>query len=270
MSRRARRRPTFDETVMASGTAPIATGFPDTRRFIQAEFFDRQTGRTINRVVIHITSGNQFSSTFYWFRSPRRPIRRISQNGAVIGKIFAPHWLRRANSLEAGHEAGIVIRFAPKGSRLHNAIFDPAIHTLGAEEREQVPVSAHYVVDRDGMVYQFVEENNVAYHAGLANRDSIGIEHVCSPDDDPTEVQYQASARLVNYLCTKYNIPKERSHIVGHQEADMGTDHNCPGPRWNWPNYMALVNRTAPSFLSESFDNALDGLPAFMRWVPRR
>lgn len=240
-----RPRPSFDTLVMAAGTAPPSDGFPETRRFIQAESFGRQTNRPIQRVVIHITSGNRFSSTFYWFRSPHRPIRRVFQNGNVIGKIFSRVHLQRADALAAGNQPGSPIHFAPTGNRRHTGLFDATIHTLGPVEQEPVPVSAHYVVDRDGQVYQFVEESNVAYHAGGANRDSIGIEHVCSAQSEPTDAQYQASARLVSYLCGKYNIPKERSNILGHQEADRGTDHNCPGRSWNWTSYMALLNRQA-------------------------
>ena len=41
-----------------------------------------------------------------------------------------------------------------------------------------IKVSSHYIVGQDGEVVQMVRENDVSYHAGSANSDSIGIEHV--------------------------------------------------------------------------------------------
>ena len=44
-------------------------------------------------------------------------------------------------------------------------------------------VSAHYLIDYDGVIYQIVEDNDVAFHAGVSywdgfdglNKNSIGI-----------------------------------------------------------------------------------------------
>src|SRR5207247_3456523 len=40
------------------------------------------------------------------------------------------------------------------------------------------PVSAHYVVDRNGDIYQTVRDTDAAWHCMGANKTSIGIEHV--------------------------------------------------------------------------------------------
>ncbi|MFT3770928.1 MAG: peptidoglycan recognition family protein [Minicystis sp.] len=112
-------------------------------------------------------------------------------------------------------------------------------------------VSAHYVVGQDGEVVQMVRDNDVAYHAGSANADSIGIEHVArSPGAfgatdaglSPTPAEYAASAALVRWICEEYGIPQDRNHILGHAQADPGTTHaGCPDAVWDWAYFMNLI-----------------------------
>lgn len=115
-----------------------------------------------------------------------------------------------------------------------------AISTFNTKKNPK-QTSAHYVIDRDGTVYQMVKEKDRAHHAGQsANKRSIGIEHAANNQNEPTNEQYWASAFLVRYLTNKYNIQINRDHILGHQEIAT-TDHNCPGPLWDWPNYIQKV-----------------------------
>lgn len=106
-----------------------------------------------------------------------------------------------------------------------------------------VNVSAHYVIGRDGEVVQMVHDNDVAWHAHTANSDSIGIEHVAIAGRlNPTQAEYCASAALVAWLCDTYGISVDRTHILGHSEADPHTSHvNCPNAVWDWDYYMHLV-----------------------------
>jgi N-acetyl-anhydromuramyl-L-alanine amidase AmpD/V8-like Glu-specific endopeptidase len=104
-------------------------------------------------------------------------------------------------------------------------------------------VSAHYVVGQDGEVVQMVKHNDVAWHASRANGDSIGIEHVANTRGlNPTPAQYCASATLVNWLATQFGLPMDRTHILGHSEADPTTTHRaCPNAVWDWDYYMGMV-----------------------------
>ncbi|HBF83749.1 MAG TPA: N-acetylmuramoyl-L-alanine amidase [Streptomyces sp.] len=104
-------------------------------------------------------------------------------------------------------------------------------------------VSSHYVVrSSDGEVTQMVRDKDTAYHAKSANASSLGIEHEGYIDDPSwfTDPMYRSSAALTAYLCNRYGIPKDRSHIIGHSEAP-GNDHTDPGANWNWTYYMQLV-----------------------------
>ncbi|MEV6166514.1 N-acetylmuramoyl-L-alanine amidase [Streptomyces sp. NPDC052052] len=104
-------------------------------------------------------------------------------------------------------------------------------------------VSAHYVVrSSDGQITQMVRDSDTAYHARSQNSSSLGIEHEGWIDDPAwfTDAMYRSSAALTAYLCDRYGIPKDRSHIIGHSEAP-GNDHTDPGPYWDWDRYMQLV-----------------------------
>ncbi|MFD9428114.1 MULTISPECIES: peptidoglycan-binding protein [unclassified Streptomyces] len=104
-------------------------------------------------------------------------------------------------------------------------------------------VSSHYVIrSSDGQVTQMVRDSDTAYHAKSANASSLGIEHEGYVDDPSwfTDSMYRSSAALTGYLCDRYGIPKDRSHIIGHSEAP-GNDHTDPGVNWNWTSYMQLV-----------------------------
>ena len=107
----------------------------------------------------------------------------------------------------------------------------------------------HYIVGRDGEVVQMVRNADTAHHASQANSRSVGIEHNGNKpsrhnarDLPPTEPQYEASARLVAWLCQQLGIPADREHIRGHMEISPADDHDCPSSIWDWDHYMACVH----------------------------
>lgn len=104
------------------------------------------------------------------------------------------------------------------------------------EHLASVRVSAHLVIGRRGDVYQAVDFNRRAWHAGVSsfegrescNDFSIGIELI-GPEEGPfTDRQYQTLARICDALCRHYKIPS--THIVGHRDiaperkVDPGAD----------------------------------------------
>lgn len=108
-------------------------------------------------------------------------------------------------------------------------VHSTVINTLEGTERaffddKERRVSAHYVVDRDGTTVQMVDERRTAWHAGVSELDgrtgvndfSVGIELVNLNDgQDPyPEAQYQAVARILKDLRTRWDIPDE--HVVSH------------------------------------------------------
>ena len=127
-----------------------------------------------------------------------------------------------------------------------------ALNALNWFHNVNSDVSAHYIVDTNGLVYQVVREKDIAYDAGnwWYNEHSIGIEHA---GYDATgyawynATEYLASARLVAYLLKKYHIPLDHSHIVSHGTIPSPTlatspNHVDPGPYWLWEYYFYLIH----------------------------
>ena len=111
--------------------------------------------------------------------------------------------------------------------------------------------SAHFVIGQDGEVIQAVRVKDIAWHAHSCNKTSVGIEHCARTPGELGKAdaglplsseQYAASAKLVAFLCHKYDLPVDRDHIKGHCEADPDTSHeDCPNSIFDWAQYMSLV-----------------------------
>jgi N-acetylmuramoyl-L-alanine amidase len=91
-------------------------------------------------------------------------------------------------------------------------------------------VSSHYLIDKDGTIYQLVAEKDIAWHAGQSfwggkhnvNDFSIGIELV-NPNDGIypyPEEQRQACADLVVAICKEHRIAAK--DVVGHCDVALG------------------------------------------------
>lgn len=100
-------------------------------------------------------------------------------------------------------------------------------------------VSAHYLIADTGKIFQLVDDQQRAWHAGAGrwrglndlNSVSIGIEL----DNDGTEAfqanQIQALITLLNDLCIRWDIP--RTAIIGH--ADLApTRKSDPSVLFPW------------------------------------
>lgn len=132
--------------------------------------------------------------------------------------------------------------FAPDQIVIHVTEGD-AEGTLSWFGSAKSQVSAHYHVRKDGRIDQFVDENDEAYHAGRVDNPtaplvlerpginpnwySIGIEHEGLGQDDLTDEQRKSSIALIRDICTRQNIPMDRTHIVRHHE--IYSLKNCPG-----------------------------------------
>ncbi|MGI8911744.1 MAG: N-acetylmuramoyl-L-alanine amidase [Rubrobacteraceae bacterium] len=136
-------------------------------------------------------------------------------------------------------------------------------------------VSAHYTVrSGDGFIGQSVDEEDIAYHAGNweYNQTSIGIEHEGYVGEPSwfTDAMYRSSAKLTAYLCKKYGIPMDRTHIIGHNEVP-GATHTDPGAYWNWTRYMDYVREYAGvsgggTAYTQTVDNASSRFGASGAW----
>ena len=144
--------------------------------------------------------------------------------------------------------------------------------TLSWFRNPAAQVSSHYVVrSSDGEITQMVREKDEAWHAGngAVNASSIGIEHEAFRADCRwyTDAMYRSSAQLTAYLATKYVIPVDRKHVIGHAEVPDpnhsgqfgGYSHHIdPGRCWDWTKYMALVRDFAGSRVGPTLQRVVD------------
>lgn len=119
--------------------------------------------------------------------------------------------------------------------------------TLASNRRDKLPgdlnVSSHFIVDRDGSIYQLMPELWMARHVIGLNHYAIGIENIGGLDgkDDLTTAQVKANAFLVCYLKKKYPSIHQ---VIGHndylklknsslwleKDTNYQTDKTDPGP----------------------------------------
>lgn len=143
---------------------------------------------------------------------------------------------------------------------------DPTLIVLHATEQGSVeqslrtlrtanvggPVSAHYLIGRDGEIYQLVSEDRRAWHAGAGswgtltdiNSSSIGIELDNNGTDPFPAVQIQSLIRLLADICQRQRI--RPSHVIAH--ADLAPARKVdPGPLFPWQQLAAAGFGTWPS-----------------------
>ena len=123
--------------------------------------------------------------------------------------------------------------------RLFTNTLPPDTHPYFAQVAS-LRVSSHLVVGRDGVVTQFVNFTQRAWHAGRSsfegraecNDFSIGIE-LEGADTVPYEAsQYRALAEIVAALCAAYpRLSADR--VVGHSDVAPGRKTD-PGPAFDW------------------------------------
>lgn len=113
-------------------------------------------------------------------------------------------------------------------------------------------VSAHYIIDRMGNIYQLVDELRMAWHAGKSkmpspddresvNKFSVGIELLGNETDGFTIEQYNALASLITNMIGRLPI----ANILGHNHIG-GAKVRLEDPKtdpWNfdWLLFQALL-----------------------------
>ena len=123
--------------------------------------------------------------------------------------------------------------------------------------------SAHYVVSDAGDITQMVREHDIAWHAGNwdYNTRAIGIEHegYAYTPGYYTTAMYNASAGITASICSRYGVPMDRDHVIGHAEVPDPNNpglfggsghHTDPGPYWNWSYYMDRAKSVAATLPS--------------------
>lgn len=149
-----------------------------------------------------------------------------------------------------GHAISMIVIHTQQGSEHGTEAWfaDPHAHA-----------SAHYGISFAGDVSQFVDDADTAWHAGNAviNKISIAVELEGFEEKGEFPPPMMAAlAELVNELCTKYSIPVDRAHIIGHAEVPDpnhpgkfggANNHTDPGPAFPFSELMAALTPASVS-----------------------
>jgi len=105
-------------------------------------------------------------------------------------------------------------------------------------------VSAHFFVQRSGALWQFVDCDARAWHAGVScyrgrancNDDSIGIELEGLQGERFESAQYETTAALCAAIAQRYPV----AHVAGHEHIAPGRKTD-PGSGFDWARMQAMV-----------------------------
>ena len=165
-----------------------------------------------------------------------------SNQSSVISNQEKENTETNDKQTEIKNTAKIIERFVSwgfkksSGRKIDTIIIHSSYDALGSEpfsvsglinEYKQYGVAAHYLIDREGKIYQLVADKNIAYHAGESkvpdgrtgvNTFSIGIEMMNTEDGKYTSDQYNALNSLIVTLKNRYSI----KYILGHKDIAPG------------------------------------------------
>jgi N-acetylmuramoyl-L-alanine amidase len=149
--------------------------------------------------------------------------KRLSETAAYSKR----HYGRRAYRLRTPH---VIIEHYTDGTT-----FSGAWNTFASNAKhlgEYPGTCAHFIVDRDGTIYQLVHLDIRCRHAVGMNYTAIGIEHVGTSDamvlNDAK--QMHASIRLTLWLMQRYGI--NIGNVIGHAETLESPYHHELYPSW--------------------------------------
>ena len=188
-----------------------------------------------------ITAGRL--STAAWLASPNSNVRPVDTNidTIVVHNISLP-----PNEFGARGADGVHYVKALFTNQLDwNA--HPYFQTIQGAE-----VSAHLFIERDGVITQFVNFDERAWHAGRSsylgrpecNDYSIGIELEGSDFVSFTDVQYEMLAQVIAAIYEAY--PKTQRHLTGHSDIAPGRKTD-PGDYFEWTRLRELVAKKLDS-----------------------
>ncbi len=115
-------------------------------------------------------------------------------------------------------------------------LFEDAIHRL-LDPKTQV--SAHYLIRNDGEIFNLVDDNKIAWHAGESywygqeklNQNSIGIELDNLGKEAFSKEQIESCLNLCLYLKGEYKLPSQ--NFIGHSDVAPARKID-PGLYFNW------------------------------------
>jgi len=132
------------------------------------------------------------------------------------------------------HYGAAAVELDPKVIVEHYTVTPTAqeVHQLFARDkpdpelRELPGLCSHFLIDRDGTIYQLVPLSLICRHTVGLNDVAIGIEHVGGSDGEvlANAKQLGASLKLTAWLRCRFGIPTK--DVIGHAESLSSPYHH--------------------------------------------
>ncbi|MEI8344008.1 MAG: N-acetylmuramoyl-L-alanine amidase [Candidatus Moraniibacteriota bacterium] len=212
----------IDQQPTGDSSQEVAVGKVQKTNNEQSSKSDKQNAVENSPVIKEVSSviSNQLSST--------DAAKQSSSAGKIVSKLVS--WGFQKSSERKIDTIILHSSYDALGS-------DPFSVAGVIAEYKQAQVSPHYLITRDGTIYQLVADQNIAWHAGVAkmpdgrtdvNSFSIGIEMINTQTGKFTDQQYSAVNRLIGDLKNKYPI----KNILGHSDIASGRKTDPWGIEW--------------------------------------
>jgi beta-N-acetylhexosaminidase len=126
----------------------------------------------------------------------------------------------------------VIVEHYTASQTFSSAYYTFAGNTPDRELGELPGVCAHFIVDKDGTVYQLVPLNTMCRHTVGLNWTAFGIEHVGNSDGEilGNPRQLNASLRLTLWLIRRFHI--QLRDVIGHNESLTSPYHHERYARW--------------------------------------
>jgi N-acetylmuramoyl-L-alanine amidase len=140
------------------------------------------------------------------------PAKRREETAAYAQRHYGTRTYRLSDPRVIVEHVTVTPDFQSTYNAFAPDVADPELHELPG-------TCAHFVVDRDGTIYQLVPLSIICRHTVGLNYTAIGIEHVGRTDAEVLgdSRQLEASLRLTRWLRCRFGIGA--AGVIGHNES---------------------------------------------------
>ncbi len=153
----------------------------------------------------------------------------------------------------------VIVEHYTASNSFSSAYWTFAADTPDGELGELPGVCAHFVIDRDGRIYQLVRLDTICRHTVGLNWTAFGVEHVGTSDRQilANRAQLSASLSLTLWLMSTFGI--QLRNVIGHNESLTSPYHRESYRPWrcqthgDWRRSSMQVYRTALTRLARRY-----------------
>jgi len=209
--------------------------------FVFSPHIENTMKNLCSHVVVLGVFGLIFGCAYNPYRSTNRDYKRKVKSLSKVIRQYPLQSIRSDSMTMSPYFAGTTnlnLR-KPNFVIIHHTAQNNCPQTLRTFTLPRTQVSAHYVICKDGTVYQMLNDYLRAWHAGVSrwgnitdiNSSSIGIELDNNGFEPFTEPQIRNLCIVLDTLKKRYNIPA--ANFIGH--ADIApTRKNDPNVSFPW------------------------------------